>query len=83
MNFLWAVYGFNVGHSLLTISKNLPFSVLLACDPFEYSHALFHEFSTCPKVLPSAGTLLDHIRASGEQVLLDGYLILLDLQVRM
>ena len=76
MNFSWAVYGFNSGHFLLAISKrNLPFSVVLACDPFEYSHTLFHKFSACPTVLPSVGALLDHILASGEQVLLDGYLI--------
>ena len=76
MNFSWAVYGFNSGHFLLTISKwNLSFSVVLACNPFEYSRALFHKFSACPTVLPSTGALLDHIRASGKQVPLDGYLI--------
>ena len=76
MNFSWAVYGFNSGHFLSTISKrNLPFSVVLVCDPFQYGRALFHEFSACPTVLPSAGALLDHIHASGEQVPLDGYLV--------
>jgi hypothetical protein len=75
-NFLWAVYGFNSGHFLSTISKrNLPFSVVLACDPFKYSRALFHKLSACPTVLPSAGALLDHIRVSGEQAPLDGYII--------
>jgi hypothetical protein len=48
---------------------------VLACDPFEYGRALFHEFSACPTALPSAAALLDHIRASGEQIPLDGYLI--------
>ena len=67
MNYSWAVYGFNSGHFLLTISKrNLPFSVVLACDPFEYDGALFYEFSACPTVLPSVAALLNHIRASGE-----------------
>jgi hypothetical protein len=34
-HFVWAVYSFNSGHFASTISKqNLPFSVLLACDPF-------------------------------------------------
>jgi hypothetical protein len=76
MNFLWAVYGFNSGHFLSMISKrNLPFSVVLACDLFEYSRALFHKFSACPTVLQSAGALLDHIHVSGEQALLDGYII--------
>jgi hypothetical protein len=76
MNYSWAVYGFNSGHFLLTILKrNLPFSVVLACDPFKCGRALFHEFSACPTVLPSAAALLDHIRASGKQIPLDGYLI--------
>jgi hypothetical protein len=76
MIFSWAIYGFNSGHFLLTVSKrNLPFSVVLACDPFEYGRALFHEFSACPTILPSAGALLDHIGASGKQVPLDWYLI--------
>jgi hypothetical protein len=36
-NFLWVVYGFDSGHFFSTISKrNLPFSVVLACDPFDY-----------------------------------------------
>ena len=48
---------------------------MLACDPFKFGRALFHEFSACSIVLPSVGALLDHICASGEQVPLDGYLI--------
>ena len=77
MNFSWAVYGFNSGHFLSTISKrNLPFSVVLVCDPFKYGRALFHEFSACPTVLPSVAALLDHIFcASGKQIPMDGYLI--------
>ncbi len=53
----------------------LAYHVVLACDPFEYGRALFHEFSKCPTVLPLAGALLDHIRVSGKQAPLDGYLI--------
>ncbi len=76
MNNSWAVYGFNSEHFLSTISKrNLLFSVVLACDPFEYGCALFREFSACPTVLPSTAALLDHICASGELISLDGYLI--------
>ncbi len=48
---------------------------MLACDPFEYGRALFHKFSAWATVLPSVGALLDHIRVSGEQAPLDGYLI--------
>jgi hypothetical protein len=41
-HFVWVVYAFNSGHFASTISKqNLPFSVLLACDPFAYGRALF------------------------------------------
>jgi hypothetical protein len=75
-HFLWAIYGFNLGHFLSTMSKwNLPFHIVLACDPYESNRALFHEFVRCPLVLPSAAALLDHIRGSGNQGLIDGYLI--------
>ncbi len=59
----------------MTISKhNLPFDILLACDPYAYGHALFDEFMECP-ILPRVAALLDHIRRSGDQSLIDGYLI--------
>ncbi len=75
-HFSWAFYGFNSGHFVSTISKwNLAFCVLLACNPYEYGRALFSEFVHCPTVLPSAASLLDHIRGSGEQGPIDGYLI--------
>jgi hypothetical protein len=54
---------------------NLPFHVLLACDPYESNQALFHEFVWCPLVLPSAAALLDHICGLGDQGPIDGYLI--------
>jgi hypothetical protein len=74
--FSWAVYSFNSGHFSLTIStRNLPFYVLLACDPYEYVCALFTKFTGCQCILPSAAALLDHIRGSGDQCLIDGYLI--------
>jgi hypothetical protein len=61
---------------LSTISKqNLPFCALLACNPYEYGCTLFSEFVHCPTVLTSAASLLDHIRGSGEQEPIDGYLI--------
>jgi hypothetical protein len=75
-HFSWAIYGFNSGHFVSTILKrNLPFCVLLACDPYKYGCALFSEFVHCPRVLPSAASLLDHIRGLGEQGPIDGYLI--------
>jgi hypothetical protein len=36
---------------------------------------LLHEFVHCPTTLPSASALLDHIRASGDQGIIGGYLI--------
>jgi hypothetical protein len=75
--FTWAVYGFNSGHVPSTISKrNHPFWVILECDPYKANRALFQEFVTsCPPVLPSAASLLDHICGSGNQRPIDGYLI--------
>ena len=75
-NFIWALYGFNSGHFPSTIvTRNLPFRIVLACDPWESNRALLHEFVCCPTILPSASALLDHIRASGDQGNIDGYLI--------
>jgi hypothetical protein len=35
-HFIWAIYGFNSGHfSSNTSKQNLPFHVVLACDPYE------------------------------------------------
>ena len=74
--FSWAVYGFNSGHFISTIERrNLPFRIVLGCDPFEYGRSLFGEFAKCPIVLPSAPSLLDHIRGSGDQGHIDGYII--------
>ena len=74
--FSWAIYGFNSGHFVSTIEgRNLPFRIVLGCDPFEYGRSLFGEFAKCPIVLPSAASLLDHIRGSGNQGHIDGYII--------
>jgi hypothetical protein len=74
--FSWAVYSFNSGRFDTTISnRNLPFNISLACDPYAHGRALFDEFTKCPCILPSAAALLDHIRGSGDQDLIDGYLI--------
>jgi hypothetical protein len=77
-HFTWVVVnGFNLGHFPSTISKqNLPFWVVLTCDPYKANCALFQEFvPSCPSVLPSTASLLDHICGSGKQGLIDGYLI--------
>ncbi len=77
MAFTWAIYGFNTGHFFSTISKcNLPFQTVLARNPYESNRALFRELApSCPHVLPSAASLLDHIRGSGDSGLIDGYII--------
>jgi hypothetical protein len=77
MRFTWAIYGFNTGHFFSTISKrNLPFQTVLACDPYESNRALFRGFAqSCPRVLPSAASLLDHIRGSGDSGSIDRYII--------
>ncbi len=75
-HFSWVVYLFNSGHFASTISKrNLPFNILLACDPYAYGRLLFNKFTGCQSILPSAAALLNHIHGSGDQSLLDGYLI--------
>ena len=54
-HFPWAVYGFNSRHFVSTIKQhNLPFSIVLACNPYAHSRALFHEVTKCPTVLPTA-----------------------------
>jgi hypothetical protein len=74
--FSWAVYSFNSGHFASTISKrNLLFDILLVCDPYAYGSALFNKFTGCQCIFPSMATLLNHIRGSGDQSLLNGYLI--------
>jgi hypothetical protein len=74
--FNWAVYLFNSGHFASTISmRNLPFDISLTCNPYAYVRALFIEFTKRRCILPSAAALLDHICKSGDQSLLNGYLI--------
>jgi hypothetical protein len=64
--FRWAVYGFNSGHFMSTIkARNLPFSIVLACDPYAHGHPLFNEVAKCQNVLHGASALLDNIRPSG------------------
>jgi hypothetical protein len=77
MRFTWEIYGFNTGHSVSTISKhNIPFQTVLACNPYESNCALFREFAqSCPHILPSTASLLDHIRGSGDSGSINGYII--------
>ncbi len=72
----WEVYSFNSGNFASSIStRNLPFHVILACNPFAYGRALFEEFTKCPCILSSANALLDHIRGSDDQSPINCYMI--------
>ncbi len=56
-------------------SRSLPFTISLACDTTEAGRSLFHEFAPAASVFKSGNDLLNHIRASGEQSVISGYLI--------
>ncbi len=76
MNYHWAVFSFSNGHFSLTIeTRNLPFTIRLACDTTEQGRSLFHEFAPTATVFSSGNDLLNHIRASGEQSIISGYLV--------
>jgi hypothetical protein len=76
MNFDWAVYLLSNGHFPSTIeSRNLPFMIHLACDSMERGRSLFHEFADPATVFSSGNDFLNHIRASGDQSVISGYLI--------
>jgi hypothetical protein len=76
MNFDWAVYLFSNGHFPSTIeSRNLPFTICLACNLTERGQSLFHEFADSATVFSSGNDFLNHIRASGDQLVISGYLI--------
>ena len=75
-SFEWAAYGFSNGHFASSISTgNLPFSVVLATDPFVQNRSLFSEFTECQQILPGVTELYAHIRSSGITTDPHGYLI--------
>jgi hypothetical protein len=74
--FDWAVYLFSNGNFCSSISsRNLPFQIAIACNPYESGRALFQEFATGACVFGSGNDLLNHIWASGETSPIHGYLI--------
>jgi hypothetical protein len=76
MRFRWAAYGFNSGHFISTIKqRNLPFSIVLACDPYAHGCALLNEVAKFQNVLHGASALLNHIGASGNASPIEGYII--------
>ncbi len=76
LQFSWAVYSFQGGHFASTIqTRNLPFHVTLACDPFESGCSLFQEFTSCRQIFGTATEMQNHIRSSGDTSLIHGYMI--------
>jgi hypothetical protein len=76
VEFQWAVYSFNCGHFLTSIRAGaLPFRIVLVADAFVEGRSLFKEFSDCTIILDGARELYNHIRNSGDNSVLDGYLI--------
>jgi hypothetical protein len=52
----------------------LPFTIRLTCDTTKQGRYLFHEFALTATFFSSGNNLLNHIRASGEQSIISGYL---------
>jgi hypothetical protein len=76
LRFSWAVYSFQGGHFASTIqSRNLPFCVSIACNPYEVGGSLFQELTACRHIFSSANNMLHYIRASGDTFVIHGYLI--------
>jgi hypothetical protein len=56
-------------------SHGLRFTICLVCDTSKAGHSLFNEFAPKATVFSSGNDLLNHIRASGHQSVISGYLI--------
>jgi hypothetical protein len=56
-------------------TRNLPFQITLACDPYKSGRALFQEFAPNACIFSSGNDLLNHIRTSGQTLVISGYLI--------
>ncbi len=76
LQFSWAMYSFHRGHFTSTIqSQNFTSQVWLACDPYESGRSLFQQFTSCHHIFSSATDLLNYICASGNTLVIHGYLI--------
>ncbi len=76
LQFSWAVYSFQGCHFVSTNqSRNLPFHISLACDPYKSGQSLFQEFTSCRKIFNSSTDMLNHIHASGNTSVMHGCLI--------
>jgi hypothetical protein len=76
LHFSWAVYSFGGGHFAPPIStRSLPLCVKLACDQYNFGHALFREFTQCTQIFEHGKDLLHNIHSSGNCSQIHGYLI--------
>ena len=76
MQYDWAVYSFLHRHFLSTIKPwGLSFTMCLACNTTKAGCSFFTELVPNATVFSSRNDLLNHIRASGEQSIISGYLI--------
>jgi hypothetical protein len=72
----WAVYGFNSGHFISSVqTRSLPFDIVMAADVTKEGRALFTEFTSCTIVKKGVKELYHHVRVSGDNLPLCGYLI--------
>jgi len=53
----------------------MPFRIVLACDPYSNGRVLFRSMTTCTHIFDGASALLDHVRSSGINSKITGYLI--------
>ena len=76
LRFSWAVYSFGGGHFASTILlRSLPFCVKLACDQYDFGHALFREFTQCTQIFDHGKDIFHHIRSSGNCSQIHSHLI--------
>ncbi len=76
LQFSWADYSFQGGHFASTIqTRNLPFHVTLACNPFKLGRSLFQEFTSCRQVCGTATKMLNHIWSSRDTSIVLGDMI--------
>eukprot|EP00956_Cyclotella_meneghiniana_P020963 scaffold37640_cov83-Cyclotella_meneghiniana.AAC.2 len=74
LHFTWAVYGFNSGHFISCFERDqLPFRITLAADPSTAGRACFKKFTSCRTILSGLQDVLHHVRSSGDNSALDGY----------
>jgi hypothetical protein len=77
MGFNWVVHSFSNRHFSITIAtRNLPFRITLACDPYKSGRVLFQEFAPDACIFSSSNDLLNHTCASGQTLVISGYLII-------